>query len=114
MKTIMKEPLIISNIPADPTCLIFNGEVNSEGTLATLNMWSMADVSTGTVIKSNWKLGFRMSDSNPERFVQRDFEVVDVLSQEDFKGQWTYDREKKNKQSKYTVTVIPWAMPIGS
>lgn len=110
----MKEPIVIQNITADPTCLVFRGTTNKEGTEGTLDIWSLADVQPGTVIKSNYKLGFRMSETNPERMHFKEFEVTEVLERRDLNGQWDIDREKKNHQSAFKVTVIPYVKPIGA
>ena len=105
---------IIQNITADPSCLVFRGQADKDGKTAVLDIWSMADVKEGTVIQSNYKIGFRMSDTNPERILLRDFEVTEVLDRRDLNGQWRIDKDKKNHQSAWKVKVIPWTKPIGS
>ena len=98
----------IENISADCSCLIFKWETEKDGFAGIIEIWSDRKVEVGTEIRAKQSLDFRLQKDSYERFPVRDWVVTTIIENRDFKGQWTHDRERKNKNSYWKLRVAPY------
>ena len=103
-----KELVLLQNQTSKPTCLIYRIDEAADGLSAEMELWSDQVVEVGSEIKSNSGAYLFPTPGSIQRAFIRSLEVSEIKSVRDTKGQWDTDRERKNKQTYYTLQVVPF------